>query len=63
MKCFVKYSKFCDFPIENLPYGVFSTTNNVSNDRFTKYINTVKVICQKDKNDDYEKPFQCTNNC
>lgn len=31
MKCFVKYSKYCDFPIENLPYGVFSTENNVSN--------------------------------
>ncbi|XP_074042553.1 fumarylacetoacetate hydrolase [Leptinotarsa decemlineata] len=28
MKCFLNYSKYCDFPIENLPYGVFSTTNN-----------------------------------
>ncbi|XP_056645521.1 fumarylacetoacetase-like [Diorhabda sublineata] len=25
MKSFLKYSKSCDFPIENLPYGVFST--------------------------------------
>ncbi|CAH1979640.1 unnamed protein product [Acanthoscelides obtectus] len=25
MKCFLKYSKYCDFPIQNLPYGVFST--------------------------------------
>ncbi|XP_056645317.1 fumarylacetoacetase-like [Diorhabda sublineata] len=25
MKCFLKYSKFCDFPIENLPYGVFTS--------------------------------------
>ncbi|CAG9863312.1 unnamed protein product [Phyllotreta striolata] len=30
MKCFLKYSKFCDFPIENLPYGVFSTSQNPS---------------------------------
>ncbi|KAG5891101.1 hypothetical protein JTB14_036992 [Gonioctena quinquepunctata] len=28
MKCFLKYSKYCDFPIENLPYGVFSTDVN-----------------------------------
>ncbi|CAG9835375.1 unnamed protein product [Diabrotica balteata] len=25
MKCFLKYPKYCDFPIENLPYGVFTT--------------------------------------
>ncbi|CAH1163814.1 unnamed protein product [Phaedon cochleariae] len=25
MKCFLKYSKHCDYPIQNLPYGVFST--------------------------------------
>lgn len=30
MKSFVKYEKFCDYPIENLPYGVFSSTDNVS---------------------------------
>ncbi|XP_018567166.1 fumarylacetoacetase isoform X2 [Anoplophora glabripennis] len=28
MVCFLKYSKYCDFPIENLPYGVFSTPSN-----------------------------------
>ncbi|KAJ8963307.1 hypothetical protein NQ318_018776 [Aromia moschata] len=28
MGCFLKYSKYCDFPIENLPYGVFSTSSN-----------------------------------
>ncbi|XP_076285305.1 fumarylacetoacetate hydrolase [Lasioglossum baleicum] len=28
MKSFVEYSPDCDFPIENLPYGVFSTANN-----------------------------------
>ncbi|XP_076647822.1 fumarylacetoacetate hydrolase [Halictus rubicundus] len=28
MKSFVEYSPECDFPIENLPYGVFSTENN-----------------------------------
>ncbi|XP_015433619.1 PREDICTED: fumarylacetoacetase [Dufourea novaeangliae] len=28
MKSFVEYSPDCDFPIENLPYGVFSTSNN-----------------------------------
>lgn len=28
MKSFVKYPKYSDFPIENLPYGVFSTVNN-----------------------------------
>lgn len=27
MKSFVKYSVDCDFPIENLPYGIFSTKN------------------------------------
>lgn len=30
MKCFIQYPKLCDFPIENLPYGVFSTSDNVS---------------------------------
>ncbi|CAH0551577.1 unnamed protein product [Brassicogethes aeneus] len=25
MKSYIPYSKYCDFPIENLPYGVFST--------------------------------------
>ncbi|KAF5274779.1 hypothetical protein FQR65_LT00362 [Abscondita terminalis] len=28
MKCFIKYDKLCEFPIENLPYGVFSTEND-----------------------------------
>ncbi|XP_060536463.1 fumarylacetoacetase [Cylas formicarius] len=28
MKSFVKYQKYCDFPIENLPYGVFSTESH-----------------------------------
>ena len=28
MRSFVEYSANCDFPIENLPYGVFSTKNN-----------------------------------
>ncbi|XP_003703207.1 fumarylacetoacetate hydrolase [Megachile rotundata] len=28
MHSFVEYSANCDFPIENLPYGVFSTANN-----------------------------------
>ncbi|KAK4885955.1 hypothetical protein RN001_002226 [Aquatica leii] len=28
MKCFIKYGKTCEFPIENLPYGVFSTRND-----------------------------------
>ncbi|XP_032682459.1 fumarylacetoacetase [Odontomachus brunneus] len=27
MKSFINYSPDCDFPIENLPYGVFSTKN------------------------------------
>lgn len=32
MNSFIKYDKFtCEFPIENLPYGVFSTKNDVSN--------------------------------
>jgi len=30
MKSFVQYSPDTDFPIENLPYGVFSTENDVS---------------------------------
>ncbi|XP_015596619.1 fumarylacetoacetase [Cephus cinctus] len=28
MKSFVEYGPDCDFPIENLPYGVFSTNDN-----------------------------------
>lgn len=28
MKSFVEYTKNCQFPIENLPYGVFSTAND-----------------------------------
>lgn len=28
MKSYIKYSKYCEFPIENLPYGVFSTAND-----------------------------------
>ncbi|KAJ8926102.1 hypothetical protein NQ315_009959 [Exocentrus adspersus] len=30
MACFLKYPKYCDYPIENLPYGVFSTPSNPS---------------------------------
>jgi len=30
MRCFVEYSADTDFPIENLPYGVFSTKDNPS---------------------------------
>ena len=29
MKSFISYSETSDFPIENLPYGVFSTAENV----------------------------------
>lgn len=29
MKSFIAYSETSDFPIENLPYGVFSTAGNV----------------------------------
>ncbi|KAF5276324.1 hypothetical protein FQA39_LY18595 [Lamprigera yunnana] len=28
MKCFISYDKLSEFPIENLPYGVFSTVND-----------------------------------
>ncbi|KOB77343.1 Fumarylacetoacetase [Operophtera brumata] len=31
MKSFVEYSPDTDFPIENLPYGVFSAPNNAQN--------------------------------
>ncbi|XP_019869350.1 fumarylacetoacetase [Aethina tumida] len=30
MKSFIQYQQYCDFPIENLPYGVFSTNNDPS---------------------------------
>jgi len=30
MKSFISYPENCDFPLENLPYGVFSTENNGS---------------------------------
>lgn len=30
MKSFIEYSAQCEFSIENLPYGVFSTADNVS---------------------------------
>lgn len=30
MKSFISYSSICDFPIENLPYGIFSTKDEVS---------------------------------
>lgn len=36
MKSFIQYQQYCDFPIENLPYGVFSTNNDVS--KMKKYI-------------------------
>jgi hypothetical protein len=29
MKSFIAYPETSDFPIENLPYGVFSTADNV----------------------------------
>jgi hypothetical protein len=29
MKSFIPYTEISDFPIENLPYGVFSTAENV----------------------------------
>ncbi|KAL3287596.1 hypothetical protein HHI36_002065 [Cryptolaemus montrouzieri] len=28
MKCIIEYDKYCEFPIQNLPYGVFSTADN-----------------------------------
>lgn len=31
MKSFIEYSSENDFPIENLPYGVFTSSQNVSN--------------------------------
>lgn len=42
MKSFVEYSSDCDFPIENLPYGVFSTKNNVSNIIYENYTCNMK---------------------
>lgn len=30
MKSFIEYSSETDFPIENLPYGVFTSSRNVS---------------------------------
>lgn len=30
MQSFINYTPDCDFPIENLPYGVFSTSDDVS---------------------------------
>ncbi|KAF5307565.1 hypothetical protein FQR65_LT18388 [Abscondita terminalis] len=30
MKCFINYPENCDFPIQNLPYGVFSTKSNLN---------------------------------
>lgn len=29
MKSFIEYSQDCEFPIENLPYGLFSTEGKV----------------------------------
>lgn len=38
MKSFIEYSSQCEFPIQNLPYGIFSTTENVSKSKcFTKF--------------------------
>ena len=28
MKSFIKYTEKCHFPIQNLPYGIFSSINN-----------------------------------
>jgi hypothetical protein len=39
MRSFIPYSETSDFPIENLPYGVFSTAGNV---RYTTYIITAR---------------------
>lgn len=30
MKSFIEYSPENDFPIENIPYGVFTSSQNVS---------------------------------
>ncbi|KAI4468116.1 fumarylacetoacetase [Holotrichia oblita] len=34
MKCIINYSTSCDFPIENLPYGVFSTKDETTLNKF-----------------------------
>jgi hypothetical protein len=45
MKSFIPYSETSDFPIENLPYGVFSTAENV---RLTALKNShVKLVVVK----------------
>ena len=38
MKSFIEYSAQCEFPIQNLPYGVFSTSDDVSRDFFLTLI-------------------------
>lgn len=43
MKCFIKYPKYCDFPIENLPYGVFSTKDDVSTSQM-KFIDCMVLM-------------------
>lgn len=48
MKSFINYSPDCEFPIENLPYGVFTTADNVSflskNYFFIDYFNGGYVV-------------------
>lgn len=41
MKSFVEYSSETDFPIENLPYGVFTSSQNVSNTSHCLQLNLI----------------------
>lgn len=39
LRSYIEYSDDCDFPIENLPYGVFSTIDDVRTVNYIMIIN------------------------
>lgn len=43
MQSFVNYGPNCEFPIQNLPYGIFSTKDNVI--KVTKISWFVDISC------------------
>ncbi len=48
MQSFVNYDSNCEFPIENLPYGIFSTKDNVmkvKEIKIKRYVTIILITC------------------
>ena len=50
MKSFIQYTEDCHFPIQNLPYGIFSSSENKSPRACVAIGNKVLDLSQLEKN-------------